>query len=327
MSSGTFTLNPQSVDNGTVNSCVLASGTCYNSQNAGSFHRGAISKNITLNWVVNDSGLLTVSFGSVTGGLWCVCSVNGYTLDIDFSTDGNNWQTIMHAFANDWRSCDTCYAGKSNEVTEIAKALCNRLSPVILYQSGYIRARMWTPAACPTCGGGSGRSFPNAFPNDAASTSTAVPVHIDVSWTARVRYDANGGSGAPSEQSHTQSSESYTFTIPDTIPTWTWHRFEGWSTDRTATVPQYRPGDSITVHKNDQTITLYTVWTEWYRVGDVRYSGTYRTTHRSGGKCHIRENGSWVEMRSIDAGKTSPVDPPNRRRNGRWQNQYKIGQP
>lgn len=325
MASGTFTLNPQSVDNGTVNYCVLPSGTCYTPQNANSFGRGAASKNITLDWTVNDSGLLTISFNSATGGLWCVCSNNGYNLDIDFSEDGNNWNNIMHSDANEWRSCDTCYSGKSNEVTEIAKSLCNGLQPVVLVKSGYIRARMWTSAACPTCGAGSGNSFPNAFPNDAASAATAVPVHIDVSWDATLYYNANGGSGAPATATAKETGSSHTFTIDNTIPTWEWHRFEGWATSASATTPQYHGGDTISVSKDSPTVTLYAVWTEWYRVGDVRYNGIYKTTHRSGGKCHLRKNGSWVEMRSIDAGSTDPIDPPNRRYGGKWHNQYKIG--
>lgn len=318
-SSGSITLRAWSVDKGS-----LASGTCYNEQNASTFGRGRIGADITLNYTVNDSGLFSVSYGGVSyigSSCWCVCSVRGYNIDIDFSADGNNWTNIMHSWANNWQNCDTCYSGKANDVYRIAQDLSAGLTPVVLTQSGHVRARMWTPMACPTT------AYPNAFPNDAASIATAVDVYIDVSWTARLQFNANGGSGAPGEQSHTQTGDSYTFTIPNTVPTWEWHRFEGWSTNSTATVPDYHPGDRITINKSNQTVILYAVWTEWYRVGDVRYNGTYRTTHRSGGKCHIRQNGQWVEMRSIDAGQTSPVDPPNRRKNGRWQNQYKIGQP
>lgn len=149
---------------------------------------------------------------------------------------------------------------------------------------------------------------------------------FDLKWNATLHFDANGGSNAPTDAVVETTGGSTAVTVPDGVPTWEWHRFEGWSTSNTATVPSYHAGDKITVQRNNPTITLYAVWTEWYRVGDVRYSGIYKTTHRNGGKCHIRENGKWVEMRSIDAGYTTPIDPPNRRKNGRWQNQYKIGQ-
>lgn len=330
MASGTFTLVAKSVDNGTTSGTTsycgpLGSGTCYSDGNAWAFGRGAVTNNIILNYTVNDSGLFSVSYNSVSGPNWCVCSVNGYNLDIDFSVDGNNWNNIMHSFRNDWPSCGGCSAGRANNVRNIAQTLVSGLQPVVLTQSGYIRARMWTLNACPTCNGTVGVNvWPNAFPNDAASTATAVPIHIDVSWDATLNYSANGGSGAPSSQTHRQSADSYTFTVSNTVPTWTWHRFEGWATSPTATTPQYRGGEQITIRKNDPTVTLYAVWTEWYRCGDVRYSGVFKTTHRSGGKCHLRENGNWVEMRSIDAGAVTN-DPPQRYYGGNWHNQYKIG--
>lgn len=150
---------------------------------------------------------------------------------------------------------------------------------------------------------------------------------FDLKWNATLHFDANGGSNAPADAVVETTGGSAVVTIPNGKPTWTWHRFDGWSRNRSATIPDYRPGDRVTVNRNENPVTLYAVWTEWYRVGDVRYNGTYRTTHRSGGKCHLRKNGAWVEMRSIDAGFTEPIDPPNRRKNGRWQNQYKIGSP
>jgi len=332
-SSGIVTINAWSVDNGSGNSSywscgTLPSSTCYNVNNASGFGRGHTQANITFNWAVNDSRLLTVSYGSTSyvNGPWYVCSVNGYHIDVDFSTDRTNWTTIMSSYQNlpAWRDCDN-----HNAVATIASTLAAGLTPVVMTQSGYLRIRMWTPAACPTCNGVPGVSggvWPNAFPNDAASVATAVDVYIDVSWTATIHYNANGGSGAPADQTDTVSAETKTFTIPNTVPTKNNARFEGWATSSSATVPQYHAGDSFTVDKNNPMATLYAVWTEYYRVGDVRYNGTYKTTNRSGGKCHIRQNGSWVEMRSIDAGKTSPVDPPNRRRGGAWQNQYRIGE-
>jgi hypothetical protein len=61
-----------------------------------------------------------------------------------------------------------------------------------------------------------------------------------------------------------------------------------------------------------------------YRPGDVKYAAGWKTTDRDGGKCHLRVNGSWVEMRTIDGG-NSEGNPPSRRTSGRWKNQYRIG--
>lgn len=172
-SSGTFTLVAKSVDY----TGAYASGTCYTAANASGFGRGAATCNIVLNYTINDSGLLTVSYNSATGGAWCVCSQNGYQIDIDFSTDNVNWTNIMHSFANDWPSCpENCTASASDEVKHIAQSLCAGLTPVVLTQNGYIRARMWTLRACPT------DILPNAFPNDAASAATAVSIHVDVNY-------------------------------------------------------------------------------------------------------------------------------------------------
>lgn len=69
------------------------------------------------------------------------------------------------------------------------------------------------------------------------------------------------------------------------------------------------------------------VWVSWfdldYRPGAVRINGSWKSTNRSGGKCHLRVNGSWTEMRTVDGGLTG--NPPSRRTSGSWRNQYKIG--
>ena len=242
-SSGSITLRAWSVDMGS-----LGSGVCYNEGNASTFGRGRIGADITLNYTVNDSGLLSVSYGGVSyigSSCWCVCAVRGYTIDIDFSTDGNNWSNIMHSWANNWQSCDTCYSGKANDVYRIAQDLSAGLTPVVLNQSGYVRARMWTPMACPTT------AYPNAFPNDAASVATAVPVHIDVSWTARLRYDANGGSGAPGAQTKWYNE---TLTLSTTRPTRAGYYFVGWFTAASGG-SQYG-----TTYSTNAAATLYAHW-------------------------------------------------------------------
>lgn len=184
--SGTLILNPQSVDNGTVSSGMqstcgpLPSSTCYDAGNAWAFGRGAVTNSITLNWTVDNNGVLSVSHGGTTGGNWYVASVNGYNLEIDFSTDNTNWTNILHSFRNEWPTPARDY---SHTVDNISRLLVGDLSTYTLTQSGYIRARMWTLRACPTCGGISGQDvWPNAFPNDAASSATAVPIYIEVDY-------------------------------------------------------------------------------------------------------------------------------------------------
>lgn len=81
----------------------------------------------------------------------------------------------------------------------------------------------------------------------------------DYSYT--LSYNANGGSGAPSAQtgSNTATSPSYTFTVSNTAPTRTGYTFLGWSTSSSATAASYSGGSSITVTSSGTT-TLYAVW-------------------------------------------------------------------
>ena len=61
-----------------------------------------------------------------------------------------------------------------------------------------------------------------------------------------------------------------------------------------------------------------------YRPGAVLTGGAWKSTNRSGGKCHLRSGGSWAEMKTADGG-TGTGNPPSRRTSGTWKNQYKIG--
>ena len=284
---------------------------------------GHVTMKSYFDWNVNDSGLLTVSYvrsESISGGAqsWGICGTTpGYGIYAyaQWSTDGGNtWTNIMSAPVVEVAICPSL-----TNVYNTMAVCFQQFQPYTLSQSGMLRITYGANRApAPSA------SLPNSFPSYVQTEDQQVPVHIDVSWDATLNYNANGGSGAPSAQTHRQSGDSYTFTIPNTVPTWEWHRFEGWSTSSTATTPSYHGGDQFTVYKSNPDRTLYAVWTEWYRVGDVRYSGTFKTTHRSGGKCHLRQNGNWVEMRSIDGG-TEGNDPPSRRLNNKWLNQYKIG--
>ena len=75
-----------------------------------------------------------------------------------------------------------------------------------------------------------------------------------VNPNATILYDANGGSGAPAEQTAEVNSNAV---ISYIIPERGGYRFDGWSVDSTAKTGQYQPGGEIYV-TND--ITLYAVW-------------------------------------------------------------------
>lgn len=72
--------------------------------------------------------------------------------------------------------------------------------------------------------------------------------------TYAIKYDANGGSGAPAQQTKKFATP---LTLSTTIPTRQYYNFLGWSTSKTATSAMYQPGGSYTANAG---ATLYAVW-------------------------------------------------------------------
>ncbi len=81
--------------------------------------------------------------------------------------------------------------------------------------------------------------------------------------TYNVRYDANGGTRAPSAQIKYYRT---TLTLSSVRPSRTGYIFLGWSTDRNAVSATYSPGES---YSGDSDLTLYAVWEK--KTYTVRY--------------------------------------------------------
>ena len=76
----------------------------------------------------------------------------------------------------------------------------------------------------------------------------------------KITYNANGGSGAPSQQT---KSHGYDITLSSTIPTKSGYEFLGWSTSNTATTATYSAGSKFSSNANT---TLYAVWRKLYTI-------------------------------------------------------------
>ena len=74
--------------------------------------------------------------------------------------------------------------------------------------------------------------------------------------TYTVSYNANGGSGAPGNQTKTYNTA---LTLSATVPTRDGYIFLGWGTSAGATVPTYQPSSSYTGNAD---LALYAVWEE-----------------------------------------------------------------
>ena len=83
--------------------------------------------------------------------------------------------------------------------------------------------------------------------------------------TYTIRYDANGGTGAPANQSKT-------YGVPVTLsavkPTRAGYEFLGWATSKNATASEYALGEQYT---NEAGVTLYAVWRYIPKTFEVKY--------------------------------------------------------
>lgn len=94
----------------------------------------------------------------------------------------------------------------------------------------------------------------NTDNGDSASKSVSFTVTVPA-WTSyAIKYNANGGSGAPGNQTKWKDQ---TLTLSSTKPTRTGYTFLGWSTSSSATTATYSAGGSYTANA---AATLYAVW-------------------------------------------------------------------
>ena len=76
-------------------------------------------------------------------------------------------------------------------------------------------------------------------------------------WTHTVKFNANGGSGAPS--SFTKTTDVDVF-IPATEPTRSGYTFKCWNTASDGSGTIYEPNELYTHTQNSGTVTLYAIW-------------------------------------------------------------------
>lgn len=94
-----------------------------------------------------------------------------------------------------------------------------------------------------------------------ASFTANANTNLYAVWKANtytVSYNANGGSGAPSNQTKTYGTA---LTLSSTKPTRTNYTFKGWGTSASSTTVAYAAGASYTANA---AITLYAIWTLAY---------------------------------------------------------------
>lgn len=97
---------------------------------------------------------------------------------------------------------------------------------------------------------GSGTSY-----NAGASYTSDSAVTLYAVWGPIISYNANGGSGAPSQAVKTPGTA---ITLSSTTPTMTGYTFSKWNTSADGTGTDYSPGAT---YSTDAPLTLYAQWT------------------------------------------------------------------
>ena len=120
------------------------------------------------------------------------------------------------------------------------------------------------------------------------TSTNGETVNLYAVWKANtytITYDANGGSGAPSNQT---ANAGVATTLSSTIPVQVNYIFGGWNTSKNYTGTTYASGSS---YNGSSDVTLYAVWTahthSWTAIGNtLRTTGT--TAHFTCGYAHTK---------------------------------------
>lgn len=98
---------------------------------------------------------------------------------------------------------------------------------------------------------------PTYYPGSSYTANSSVTLYAvweRVPETYTIKYNANGGTGAPATQTKT---EDVSIALSSTTPTRSGYKFLGWSTSSTASSATYQPGAT---YSNNASVTLYAVW-------------------------------------------------------------------
>lgn len=161
----------------------------------------------------------------------------------------------------------------------------NTPSREVTYSPGTYTFWGWTQA-------GNGKYYPLS---GGSATVTVQEETTTYTIKATLKFSANGGSGAPSDitksDTRTTSDGYLTFSIPYTTPTRNGYAFEGWEFNGTT----YSPGGSITLYAttSGQTWTMYAVWKKKGATPYIYYNRQWRSA-----TAYIYQNGVWREASS-----------------------------
>ena len=221
-----------------------------------------------VNWVYggttfNPGDAIPSGWGSFT--LKAQWSANMYYFDLNGNLDGSNSGNI-----SGFGTCDIYMNGTlvANDVTD--------------YYSQHAYGTRYEIKDIKTA---TGKKYLGVYSGSLSGTITgytATSLKFKTDSTT-IQYDANGGSGAPGNQTKVVGQ---TLTLSSTKPTRSGYTFRGWK-EITKTNKYYQPGSSYTNDYNGQTITMRAVW--------VKNSGDWgNATRRDYGWYQTMNNGKYA---------------------------------
>ena len=163
-----------------------------------------------------------------------------YTVNVSYSANGGS--------------------GSAGQSTNTVESSANAVSVAVSLSSGSGMTRSgYTLSGWSTSSGGGvsyakGGTYSYMFANTTFDQTKNVTLYAV--WSAitySVKYNANGGSGAPETQA---KKYGQSVTLSSTVPVREGHVFKGWATSNTGSVA-YNPGDTYSA---DASVTLYAVW-------------------------------------------------------------------
>lgn len=166
------------------------------------------------------------------------------TVTAYWQNSGSNTHNVNHVSA--WVYCgDQSYQIMNNgSVNAMSSAAINLGSHTFTFNRG-------TSASSVSCYARI-KSSSSYHPGESSSGATSVSIPAKASYT--VSYNANGGTGAPGNQTKWYGT---TLTLSSTRPTRTGYTFLRWNTNSSGTGTNYNPGDSYT---GNAALTLYAIW-------------------------------------------------------------------
>lgn len=121
---------------------------------------------------------------------------------------------------------------------------------------------------------GTGTNYTSGGSFTANSTTTLYPKWTPITYT--VKYNANGGSGAPANQTKTHG---VTLKLSSIKPTRTNYNFVSWNTNTDGSGNSYNPEANYTANS---AVTLYAQWEERYSPPKINNLTAYRVNATSG---------------------------------------------